>query len=217
MSTQVESYLQEELVDLVTDPEALDKWHSTVAELGLTGQGSIAKPEKSPVPYLHMTPSMVATFETLCPREVELKEYKSGAIPLEALEHIKLALREGHFGRIMIRYDDKAPDPVAIGEVGHRYTYGTGGKIPGVVDWQEIESPEKIEEVRAAGHTIGFQPKDRFLIARWGAERDTLENLAAKAKARHIREKGADLGKRIKEAQAEMNTLEEEATIKFGC
>lgn len=212
----VQSYLQNEVLDLVIEPGALDQWHAMVKEMGLEGQSSIAKPDKSPIPYLFMTPSMVATFETLCPREVELKDYKAGPIPLQALEHIKLAQREGHFLRIMIRYDDKAPDPVAIGETGHFYTYGTDGKIPGVTDWQEIPK-DRLQEVRAAGHGLSVQVNQRFLLARWGAENDTLENLAAKAKERHIRESGADLNKTIKEAQSKLSVLGEEATIKFNC
>lgn len=204
-SVKVQSYLQTEVLDLVTEPEALDQWHALVQEMGLEGQGSIAEPSKSPIPYLFMTPSMVATFETLCPREVELKDYKAGPIPLQALEHIKLALREGHFDRIMIRYDDKAPDPVAIGEKCDYY----GGE-----PFHKLTK----EEVAAFGPKKPWpSPSERFLIARWGEEADTLENLAAKAKARHMRENGADLNKKIKEAQAKLATMEEDATILFNC
>ncbi len=213
MKTEVTSYLQTEVLELVTEPEALDQWHEMVKEMGLEGQGKIAEPNKSPIPYLFMTPAMVATFETLCPREVKLEEYKAGAIPLPALEHIKLALHEGHFDRIMIRYDDKAPDPVAIGEKCNIY-----GHVPvgdGKNEWMQLKTPEHLEAVPKKDRT--YWANERFLITRWGAENDTLENLAAKAKERYLREQGADLNKKIKDAQAKLLVMGEEATLLFNC
>lgn len=217
MSTEtVQSFLQEEVLDLVLEPEALDQWHLMVKEMGLTGQSEVAKPNKSPIPFLYMTPSMVATFDTLCPREVELKDYKAGAIPLKALEHIKLAQTEGHFHRIMIRYDDKSPDPVAIGEEGKFYPQGTHGKY--LAYGSRLNSEEKeIALVEYPTMTFGFIVENRFLIARWGAEIERLEILAKKAKERYMREKMADLSKKVKEAQNSISTMEEEATILFCC
>lgn len=204
---EVQSYLQDEVLDLVLDHEALDAWHEMVRDLGLEGQTKIAEPKKSPIPYLFMVPSMVATFETLCPREVELKDYSAGAIPLKALELIGLAQREGHFDRIMIRYDDKSPDPVAIGEKCSFY----GGE-----PWHKLTADE-LKEARAAGKNPYASPEQRYLIARWGAESASLDVLAQTAKDRWIREKGAEESKKIKDAQAVLNTLAEDATIKFNC
>lgn len=214
METQVQSYLQTEVIDLVLDSEALDQWHELVNEMGLVGQTKIAEPKKSPIPYLFMVPSMVATFETLCPREVELKEYNAGPIPLKALELIKLAQRENHFDRIMIRYDDKSPDPVAIGQKGHFSAYANCPELD-LKAYYRIPA-EKLEAAKERKVSMGFTPENQYLIARWGAEADTLESLAAKARARYVREKGATVSKQIKDLQQELNTLSETATLRFG-
>jgi hypothetical protein len=204
----VVSYLQEEVMDLVLEPAALDEWHRMIGEMGLEGQQKTAVPDKSPIAYPFMTPSMVATFETLCPREVELKDYSAGPIPLKALELIKLAVQEKHFDRIMIRYDDKSPDPVAIGEKGYHYSYDTS---------YTKHTPEEAAQRRAAGKSVYFTPEQRYLIARWGAENKPLEELAMDAKKRWLREKKAEKTKQIKELQNELAVAEEDATIKFNC
>lgn len=206
----VVSYLQEEVMDLVLEPEALDEWHRMIGELGLEGQQKTAVPDKSPIAYLFMTPSMVATFETLCPREVELKDYSAGPIPLKALEHIKLAVQEKHFDRIMIRYDDKSPDPVAIGEKGYFYTWN-----PSYVKLTKNERDALVAS--GAKEQMYFTATERFLIARWGAEAKPLEELAQDAKKRWLREKKAETNKQIKELQNQMSTAEEDATMRFGC
>lgn len=201
----VTSYFQQELEDVVISAEALDEWNELASELGLK-QPDDAVSAKSPNPFLFMTPSMVATFETLCPREVRLEEYTAAPIPLEALRLIKLAVQEGHFDRIKIRYDDKGPDPVAIGERGVWYGYTPEWrKLVG----EEITSPSVTQKY--------FTASERFLIARWGAESASLDKLAKMAKERFMRENKAEKSKQIKQLQNDLAVLDEEATIKFNC
>lgn len=202
---KVTSYFQQELEDVIISAEALDEWNELASELGLK-QPDAPAAGKSPNPFLFMTPSMVATFETLCPREVKLEEYTAAPIPLEALRLIKLAVQEGHFERIMIRYDDKGPDPVAIGERGNWHAYAPS--------WRRLTAEEAKDPAITQKY---FTTAERFLIARWGAESASLEKLAKMAKERHIREQKAEKTKQIKNLQNELNTLEEEATIKFNC
>lgn len=210
-----QSYLQEEVEELVLDGDALEQWERLVDELGLEGQRSTTAPKKSPNPFLRMTPSMVATFETLCPREAEYQKYSAGTIPIEALDLIALAVREKYYDRIMIRWDDKSPDPVAIGErISMLHPHEAVGEMSA---WSGVSNRAKQEEIIASGVPYSTSIGDRYLIARWGAENKPLEELALLAKARYMRERGADLNKRIKKAQVELNTMEEDATQRYGC
>ena len=115
MKTIVETFLIEETSDLIYDNEQLDKWNKYVDELGLDGQTKIVKPTKSPIPFMHLKQSYKAICEELCPRKVDVEKYDVTPIPVEILDIIALSKREGYFNKIQIWYDDKTPDPFAIG------------------------------------------------------------------------------------------------------
>lgn len=208
----VVSFLQEEMMDTLLEPEALDQWNKIVGELGLKGQGETVSPggNKSPIPYLFMVPTVRATFNTLCPREVALEDYSAAPIPLKALSLIKLAKDEGHFDRIMIRYDDKSPEPVAIGQKGAYYGYPAPEKT-----WSKL-TPEQVAAEKEAGKDPYFSPGDEYLIARWGAEDKPLDQLAVMAKERHMRQEAATAKAEIKELEHKLNRLAEDATLMFG-
>ena len=116
MKTTVETYLVEEVSELIYDGEKLDRWNDLVAQLGLTGQRSVVKPEKSPIPFLIMNEQIKAVFETLCPNKVDVSEYNQMPIPVEILDLISLSVKEEYFGEIQIWYDEKQKDPVCVGK-----------------------------------------------------------------------------------------------------
>lgn len=58
---------------------------------------------------------MQRVYATLCPQMVDYKKYTKTAIPLEVLGLIHLSINEGYFTDIEIWYDDKTPDPLAVG------------------------------------------------------------------------------------------------------
>lgn len=113
----VQSFLVDESTELIYDDQRLSEWKQKCEELGLTGQLDLASPEKSPIPFENMNTVSQRVYETLCPVKVDYKEYKKTAIPLEVLSLIHLSVNEGYFESIQIWYDDKSPDPLAVGSV----------------------------------------------------------------------------------------------------
>src|SRR3990172_5340051 len=102
MKTTVETFVIEETAMLIYDNEKLDKWNQRIKELGFTGQQQICKPDKSPIPFMHLKHSLVNIFECLCPVKVPAKEYAVSPIPLEILDLISLSEKEGYFNAIEI-------------------------------------------------------------------------------------------------------------------
>jgi hypothetical protein len=118
----VETYLEEELKDLVTDAEKTDEWKKKVEELGLTGQQElVGDPEKSPVPFPRMTGEMQNVYKTLCPQYGGVENYRGSTIPLRVLSMLALAKQENYFQTLEIWSNDSSPDPILVGYVGNRY------------------------------------------------------------------------------------------------
>lgn len=111
----VQSFLVEESKELIFDTDKLEEWKQKCEELGLSGQLELTSPEKSPLPFEFMDTVTKRVYETLCPSKVNFKEYKKTAIPLEVLSLIHLSVNEKYFHEIQIWYDDKSPDPLAVG------------------------------------------------------------------------------------------------------
>lgn len=111
----VETFVIEDTKTLIYDNEQLDQWLEKCKFLGLENQLTLSEKDKSPIPFEFMNQSMKRVYETLCPEKVELNRYDKTPIPLEVLGLIELAKREGYFDKIEIWYDDKAPDPLAVG------------------------------------------------------------------------------------------------------
>lgn len=124
MKTMVQSFLVEETKELIYDSEKLDEWKAKCKELGLKNQLELASEEKSPMPFPFMNTVMKRVYETICPAKVDYKSYKKTTIPLEVLSLIALSEQEKYFDSIMIWYDDKSPDPLAIGVIKNKqYSY----------------------------------------------------------------------------------------------
>lgn len=187
--TYVETFLSNETVELIYDNEQLERWNKMVGELGLQGQTQIQSKEASPVPFLHMKQTLVNTFGELCPRKVDVKDYSVSPIPVEILDLIALSVRENYFDKIEIWYDDKTPDPVAIG-----FRYDT-------------------EERREKKYTWMME---KYLIGKWGDVKRPFSELIALAKDRFINRKKIEYAQSIKDYQRRLEDLHTEAYSNFG-
>lgn len=187
--TYVETFLSNETVELIYDNEQLEKWNNMVEELGLQGQTQIANKEASPVPFLHMKQTLVKTFSELCPRKVGFKTYSVAPIPVEILDLLALSVRENYFDKIEIWYDDKTPDPVAIG-----FRYDT-------------------DEQRQKGYTWQME---KYLIGKWGDVKRPFSELIQLAKDRFLVRKKHEYTQQIKDYTRRLEDLENEAYNEFG-
>lgn len=118
----VESFLIEEVEPLISDQVQLDEWTELVDRLDLDKQKELVTGGASPIPFVNMNAKAQRIYETLCPAKVEYKSYGKTAIPVRVLSLIALAEKEKYFKHIEIWYDDKSPDPIAIGYKDGKYT-----------------------------------------------------------------------------------------------
>jgi len=148
MKTVIETFLMEDTENLVLESDDLKEWTEKCKELELDGQLSLTENDKSPIPYMYMNKSMVKVFETHCPMKKLVEAFKEMPIPLEVLSHIALSRQEGYFDRIEIWFDDKSPDPVAVGTKGDdwngsKYLIGRWG-----AEKMNFESLKELARVR---------------------------------------------------------------------
>jgi len=216
MATVVETYLQEETVELLYDNEQLDQWNRQVAELGLVGQTKIAKPEKSPVPFLHIKPNMKNVLECLCPSKVNVKEFSITPIPVEILDLIALSVREGYFDKIEVWYDGANPDPAAI---GMKYTSWYSHKDDGGLDKSFPTAEEAMADMKAKGYskTKPYGTSEQYyLIGKWGDIKQSFEELKDRAFKRFLEEKGVLARTKIRDLQRTLDDLETTAYEMFS-
>lgn len=188
MKTEVETYIIEETQELIYDNEKLDQWNNLVAELGLTGQTTVVKADKSPIPFLWMNKALVKVFEELCPRKAKIEEYSKTPIPVEALSLVSLSKKEGYFDKVEVWYNDESPDPAIV---GYKYNQGSG-------EWERNWCA------------------DKYLLARWSDVKATLEELTTRAKNLFTLRRTNELKDSIKRQQRELEDLEIEANNRFG-
>jgi hypothetical protein len=218
MKTVVETFLIEETVDLIYDGEKLEKWNNLVSELGLSGQSKIAKPEKSPIPFLHLKKSLVEVFHTLCPRSVNIKEFNSTPIPVEILGLVSLSEREQYFGSVQVWFDDKNPDPACVGvvETWILHKKGSYTEITGTFT-NKIDAESYILANGIEADVYHKSWEDNFyLIGKWADMKHSLEELKQMAVQRFIAEQGNQYNKQIKEAQRKLADIETDAFDKFN-
>jgi hypothetical protein len=189
MGTQVEIFVIEETAELIYDGEALEKWNKYVDELGLTGQKSIVKEDKSPIPFMHLKTSLKNVFETLCPTKVDVDKYNVTPIPLEILDVIALSKREGYFEKIQIWYDNKSPDPVCIG-----------------MNYKDAKD-------RKSGYEWNME---HYLLGKWADVKRSFSELTKLATQRYIKEQTASHKSSIKYYQSQLDDMETLAFNRFG-
>lgn len=214
MKTVVETFVIEETAELIYDNEKLDKWNGLVDELGLKGQSEIVKPEKSPIPFMHLKNSLVSVFDTLCPRKVEVEEYNITPIPVEILDLIALSKKEGYFNSVQIWYDDKSPDPACIGLTGY---WGEATFYSDSNDsLKSIKFLSKKECIDAGAKRPQFYNTQKYLLGKWADVKHSFNELKEMATKRYIAEKGDFFRKAIKSAQRDLDDLETNAFDLFN-
>lgn len=188
MKTVVEIYVIEETKELIYDNEKLDQWNKLVADLGLQGQTSVIKTEKSPIPFLWMNQSLIKTFEELCPKKDAIGLYSKTPIPVEALSLVALSTKETYFDKIEVWYNDKTPDPALI---GYKYNKGVG-------EWEKNWYA------------------DKYLLARWSDVKASIAELTQRAKNLFILRRKNEIEASIKRQQRDLEDINIEANNLFG-
>lgn len=220
MKTVIETYFIEETVELIYNNEKLEKWNNLVAELGLTGQTQIVKPNKSPIPFAYMKTSLKNIFECLCPRKVSVREFNSTPIPLEILDLIALSERERYFSRIEIWYDEKTPDPVCIGIIEHWVLQDNNGRY--VSDIKFTTKKDAVDYILVNG--LEAKPYNKtwsdeiryYLIGRWGDVKRSFDELKQMAIVRYIEEKSLEYQGYIKDYQRRLDDINNEVKRLFN-
>lgn len=212
MKTVVETFLIEETIDLIYDNEQLEKWNKHVAELGLEGQTKIVQADKSPIPFMHLKNSHKAICETLCPSKVDVEKYNITPIPVEILELISLSKTEQYFGKVQIWYDEKSPDPFAIGISGEWIPREGSNWL-----WNKpTKSYAEALELCNGGATPYFSEKQFYLIGKWADVKRSWKELREMATERYVTTKGNEYTKAIRDAQRGIEDLQTEAFDKFN-
>jgi len=188
METVVETFYVAETVNLIHDNEALSKWNERVSELGLEGQKSVVKEEKSPIPFLWMNQALISTFETLCPTKTTIEKFSQSPIPVELLDTVSLCKKEEYFDKIEVWYNEKDKDPVIVG-----YLF----------------------DPKESGWSQDFYAK-KYLIGRWADMKASLDTLIDRAKKIFIADQSNRLKMDIKQKQRELEDIELICENKFG-
>jgi len=203
----VETFLMPENIELIHDENKLDEWNKLVAELGLTKQPQNG--DKSPIPFLPMSRTHKAVFETLCPTKVSFDAYTK-TIPLEVLKLISLSKREEYFQRIEIWHNEEVPDPVCVGLVGHWVFSNSNGTGKYKSEQEAVEAEPDNKNWKY------FSEQSRYLIARWGDVAKSYNVLKEEAREYFTKKKNAETRTKIKELETQLANVEDEATILFG-
>lgn len=191
MKTIVETFIVEETEALIYDNEKLDRWNELVAELKLTGQGTLLKEGKSPIPFMVINTATKSIIETLCPAASEISEYNRTPIPVEILDLVALSRKEGYFNEIIVRFDERTPDPFVIGRVG-RYE---------PVSWSTKPY---------------FYVATEYLIGKWGDVKRSFDELKEMAIKRYTAERKVQLREELKRTQRQIEDIDSEVADKFG-
>jgi hypothetical protein len=213
MKTVVETFVIEETETLIYDNEHLDKWNSLVDELGLEGQKVLAKPEKSPIPFMHLKDNLVQTFETLCPQSATVDKYDITPIPLEILDLVALSVREKYFAEIIVRWDDKSPDPVCIGVTKHFIIVYRDNRENRRVETKEERDLAIANDVQ---YYYNNEIKTSYLIGKWADVKQPIPMLIERAKARYIAEQTNSHLDQIETYKRYINDLEGDAERRFS-
>lgn len=207
MKTVVETFVIEETQELIYDKDKLDEWNIIVSELNLKGQGTLCSAENvSPIPFLHLKKSLVNVFETLCPVKKDISEYDITPIPVEILRLASLGIREKHFQKIQIWYDDVKPCPVCVGLTGYWAETRWGSARNKLLEG--IEFPSKQEAITAGAADPEFNQNHMYLVGKWGDVKRPFEDLAEMAKERIMKERAARFKSNLIEAQQSLDRLE---------
>jgi len=216
----IQSFKNAELNNVILDLGDQDEWKELAAQMGLNKQLEFVQQAKSPLPYPYMNQSMQNIFGTLCPTKIEFKEYSKTPIPLEVIKELAFCVGENYFTTIRIWYDDKTPDPIAVGiSTRYRASYYKTEEAKDRGSWSDVEYTAydftSKEQAKDYVETMGYvfndynQQTDQYLIARWADELRPMEELKALALDRLKDRYLTEWNKVIKELQSKINTASE--------
>lgn len=215
----VQIYQNEELNDIMFEVEALDEWKSINEELGLVKQMSFTETAESPIPYPWINGGMDRIFSTLCPTKVDFKKYDKTPIPLEVLKQLRLSVNERHFGAIEIWYDDKTPDPFAVGVTAKWCPYAKDYHRMKDADGKDMEFDSEAQAMDYC-KTIGFEYKGayqtdvkKYLIARWADVVRPIAELKELARERLIERYGAEFRNELEKVTTALKKINENVTL----
>lgn len=207
----IQSFKNAELENVIFGIEEQEEWRELASELGMGAQLSFIQTAKSPLPYPLMNQSMQNIFGALCPAKADFKQYSKTPIPLEVLKELSFCVKENYFKIIQIWYDDKNPDPIAVGSTTkYQCYYEENGKTK--MTAYEYESAEQAKnwcETMGYKCTHTFSETNHYLIARWADELRPMPELKAMALERLKDKYVSEWNKALKEIQSKLTTAEE--------
>lgn len=216
----IQSFRNAELDNVILEIGDQEEWKQLAAEMGLNKQMEFVQAAKSPLPYPYMNQSMQNIFATLCPTKIDFKEYSKTPIPLEVMRELAFCKSENYFSDIKIWYDDKTPDPIAVGRTT-RYSasyYKTQEEKEKGSYYNRLSTAYDFtskEQARDYVETMGYVYNDYnsqtndYLIARWADELRPMEELKKLALDRLKDKYMSEWNKAIKELQSKVNTASE--------
>jgi len=216
----IQSFRNAELDNVILEIGDQDEWKQLAAEMGLEKQMEFVQAAKSPLPYPYMNQSMQNIFGTLCSTKIDFKEYSKTPIPLEVMRELAFCKSEKYFSDIKIWYDDKTPDPIAVGRTT-RYSasyYKTQEEKEKGSYYNRLSTPYDFtskEQAKDYVETMGYVYNDYnsqtndYLIARWADELRPMEELKKLALDRLKDKYMSEWNKAIKELQSKVNTASE--------
>jgi hypothetical protein len=219
METTVQSFVQNEVANLLVDEDALNEWKELKDELGLDAQNSLAQDDKSPIPYLWLNTNMKNIVEELCPISRDVSEYSKTPIPLDVLKIVKTCKTEKYFDRIQIWYTDIEPDPVCVGLLSSAfYPYGDE-EIDGV-KFGSYKTVSKRDIKKGLWNKLikksGTLTSEYYLLARWGDMARSFEDLKKMAIEKFTKRTTEEKKEQIRQAQRELEDIESNALKQFG-
>jgi hypothetical protein len=150
----------------------------------------------------------------------DFKEYSKTPMPLEVMRELAFCKSENYFNSIKIWYDDKTPDPIAVG-TSTRYSatyYKTQDDKDKGSYYNRESTPYDFtsrEQAKDYVETMGFVFNDtniqtnEYLITRWADELRPMEELKKLALDRLKDKYVSEWNKAIKELQSKVNTASE--------
>lgn len=216
----IQSFRNAELDNVILEIGDQDEWKQLAAQMGLDKQMEFVQQAKSPLPYPYMNQSMQNIFTTLCGTKVDFKAYSKTPIPLEVMRELAFCKSEKYFNDIKIWYDDKTPDPIAVGtctRFSATYYKTQEAKDRGHYLDREITPYDFTSREQAKDYveTMGFVFNDtntetnQYLIARWADELRPIEELKSLALERLKDKYMSEWNKAIKDFQSKINTASE--------
>jgi len=202
----VETYLIEEVKELIHDNDKLDEYQTLIKKIGIKSSLS-SSTVKSPIPFMPLTAEMRNTFQTLCPSTSKIKDFDKTPIPLAILKLINMSIEEKYFSEIEIWHDYKAPDPVAIGCAGYFYAYNSKNDLLKTDDGYTIKfnTREEAQEATGKGNSVYFSEQQQYIIGRWADVKASFPELQQRAKERYLKEITICSNKAIVHAQTRVS------------